>query len=195
MKWLGAAWLFAVVGAMTALAHYKAKPGAPAEAPAQWPQGSAVPRVDGVPTLLVVVHPFCPCSRATLTELARLTSRLGPKVSARVLFLKPKGTSDAWERSDLWDKARAIRGVEVLADQGGDESRRFGALTSGQALLYSARGALQFKGGLTISRGHEGDSPGAQRVVALVEGTRADRDEAPVFGCELNEADKREEVR
>ena len=48
----------------------------------------------------------------------------------------------------------------MLRDDDGAEARRFGAETSGQTLLYDARGALAFSGGITGARGHAGDNAG-----------------------------------
>ena len=81
------------------------------------------------------------------------------------------------------------RVVLVDRDADGVEAARFGAKTSGQALLYAADGRLLFHGGLTPSRGHEGDNEGLRRVTAILDG-KAARDESPVFGCSLRDADE-----
>jgi hypothetical protein len=47
----------------------------------------------------------------------------------------------------LWPAQRA------RADAEGVEMHRFGALTSGQTLVYDAAGRLLFSGGITASRG------------------------------------------
>jgi len=51
-------------------------------------------------------------------------------------------------------------------------------------------GRLAFSGGITLARGHEGDSAGLQRIRSLLRTGKADRSEAPVYGCSL-----RHEVR
>jgi len=48
-------------------------------------------------------------------------------LGAYVLFLKPDGFSDDWEKSDLWQSAATIPGVTVIPDDDGNEARRFGA--------------------------------------------------------------------
>jgi hypothetical protein len=61
---------------------------------------------------------------------------------------------------------------------------RYGAQTSGQAYLYNRGGDLVFSGGLTESRGTEGDSVG---MLAIRE-TAADQTcvpTAPVYGCSV----------
>lgn len=184
---LGVVWVALVAGGMAVLSQYKERPGVPAKAPATWPLESRIQRAPNKPTLVMLAHPRCPCTRASLAELARLTSKLGSRASAHVLFIRPPGTPQGWEQSDLWEQARAIPGVEILLDPEAGEARRFGGATSGQVLLYGADGRLQFEGGITPARGHEGDSPGADRIYALVTGGKAELAQAPVFGCPLHD--------
>jgi hypothetical protein len=110
-------------------------------------------------------------------------------LTASVLFLKPKGSSEDWERTDLWQSAASIPGVNVLVDEDGAEARRFNSSTSGQTILYDAEGRLLFSGGITGSRGHSGDNAGRSAVVSLVNAGAADRAETFVFGCPLFDKD------
>src|SRR5262249_29850459 len=141
----------------------------------------------GLPALVMLAHPMCPCTRASLAELARLSRRLEGRVTTHVLFIRPDGTPDSWAHSDLWDLARAIPGVEAVEDPGAREAARFGGMTSGQVLLYGADGHLQFAGGITSARGHEGDNPGSDRIVDWVTRGRAELAQSPVFGCPLHD--------
>ena len=98
------------------------------------------------------------------------------------------GPSDAvagWERTDLWDSAAAIPGVHVMTDEGGAQARVFGALVSGQTLLYGATGSLLFSGGITGARGHEGDNPGRTALTSILDWRPAGPIRTPVFGCYL----------
>jgi len=154
-----------------------------------WPISTSIPGTIGLPTLLLLIHPHCPCSRATLGELAALMTTCRGRLTARVLMLRPEGTPDGWERTDLWDTAAALSGVTVTSDPHGAETRRFGAATSGQALLYAADGRLLFAGGITESRGHRGDNAGRAAIAALVLGQAAAPAEpatTPVYGCPLS---------
>jgi hypothetical protein len=183
---IGCAWLAVVVGAMGFFVRYSEQPGERAEAPAAWPEQTKIRPRPGQATLVVLAHPMCPCTRATLAELAKLLARVPGKVSTHVLFIRPQGTSEEWEKSDLWTQARAIPGVEAQVDKEGVEAARFGGVTSGEVLLYGPDGQLRFSGGITSSRGHEGDNPGAERIVSLLTNGRAELATAPVFGCPLN---------
>jgi hypothetical protein len=133
------------------------------------------------------VHPRCSCSHATLTELGRLLARVPDRLDATVVLVRPSGVAAGWENGSIADEARRLRGVRTVEDDGSVEAHRFGAATSGAALLYDARGRLRFAGGLTQVRGHEGVSFGEERILALVTTGAADRDDSPVFGCPLSD--------
>jgi hypothetical protein len=170
---------------MVALWHYKSTPGPQGAFPPNWPVQSTLRREAGSPTLLVFLHPRCPCSRATISELSRLITLAPARLRVQVVFHLPEGEGDAFAKTELWQRARELTGVDATIDRGGAETRRFGAATSGQTLLYGADGTLQFAGGITVARGHEGRSPGMDRILALASGKQADRPTAPVFGCAL----------
>lgn len=106
-------------------------------------------------------------------------------VTAYVLFLKPTGSSTDWEKTDLWQSAARIPGVNVVPDDHGHEARRFHAVTSGQTALYDSDGHLLFSGGITSARGHSGDNAGRIAIVALLNTGDSDLTETAVFGCPL----------
>lgn len=190
MGLLVAAWLGTMGTSMLLVERYKATPGAAATAPDTWPSASHIERAPDRATLVMLVHPRCPCSRASVSELAELMERAGDRLKARVLFLHPAGTAQDWEKTDLWRSAAAIPGVTPVADDDGAEAERFGAKTSGQTLVYDAAGRLVFRGGLTPARGHAGNSVGRDRIARIVLGeTRLD---APVFGCDLHDPEGEE---
>jgi hypothetical protein len=110
------------------------------------------------------------------------------RLKAYVLFLKPTGFSDDWEKTDLWQSAASIPGVYAVADDGGVEASRFHAATSGQTILYDKDGHLIFSGGITASRGHSGDNAGRSAIVSLVNAGSAESSETYVFGCPLFDA-------
>jgi hypothetical protein len=108
------------------------------------------------------------------------------RLTAYVLFLKPAGSPDDWEKSDLWQSAAGIPDVTVVLDDNGDEARRFHALTSGQTVVYDRAGRLLFSGGITRSRGHSGDNQGRSAIVSILNAEQVDQTETAVFGCPLN---------
>lgn len=153
-----------------------------------WPSGTVVqPGRDGA-TLVMVLHPRCPCSTASLDELSGLLARCGHRVATRILFAMPEDPGPDWTASSLVSAARALPGVEVLEDRGGREARRF-ARTSGQVQLYDGGGVLRFSGGITPGRGHQGDNEGRAAIEAILGGRTPPATSTPVFGCLLDKSD------
>jgi hypothetical protein len=182
-----AAWVTGVAGGLATLWSYQSAPGPLAAAPAVWPDGSGIPRPGARPVLIVALHPQCPCSRATVSELERLLAHRSEQPEVHLLFVAPPQIEESWVRSTLWDAAAAIPGAQVARDDG-TQARRFGARVSGQVLVYDRAGHLQFSGGITPARGHEGDSAGRVAIDALLAG-RPHRASTSVFGCLLFDGD------
>jgi hypothetical protein len=178
-------WLLLVADAMTFLAAYSNTPGAPGAAPKRWPSESQIALDSTRPTLLLLAHPHCPCTNATLGELEVLMAQTQGKMNPHVIFIRPEGFPEDWAKSDLWRKASAIPGVTVEIDNGNVEAHRFHVETSGEALLYGSDGRLLFAGGITLSRGHSGDNPGRAAITSLVNRGSAEESVTPVFGCSL----------
>jgi len=179
-------WLIAIAGGMfVLLAHtYTAAPD-DGPAPKTWPAQCTIPTTPGKPTLVMFIHPKCPCTRATMTELAQLMSRGQGLVNANVMAVRPQGADANWVRTELCSEAAAIPGVTVRVDQDGLEARRFHASASGHVVLYDGGGQLLFSGGITIARGHEGDSTGLLAILDMLHGRTAAAQSAPVYGCPL----------
>src|SRR5207248_1430213 len=78
-------WLLFVAGGMFALEKYKSSPGAQAVAPSEWPADSMLGRVPGTATLVMMSHPRCPCTRASLAELDTLLSRYRDRLTSYIL--------------------------------------------------------------------------------------------------------------
>ena len=187
--WLAAAllWVAGVGTGLKILWSYENAPGPRALAPAAFPADTRVERPHDRPLLIVALHPQCPCSRATVAELARLVAHAAEPADIHALIVAAPGLDERLVHSDLWTAAAAIPGVQVVRDDG-TEARRFGARVSGQVLAYDAAGALRFSGGLTGSRGHEGDNAGRTALEAMLAG-RPHAATAYVFGCLLFDGD------
>jgi hypothetical protein len=182
----GALWLLIVSVGLGLLWNYEGTPGVAAAAtPGRWPAVSRIKPAADRATLVMLAHPHCPCTRASINELSRLMTQAQGRVTAYVLFVKPPNFSDGWEQTDLWASAAAIPGVTVVRDDDGVEAVRFHAATSGQAVLYDAAGNLLFSGGLTSARGHAGANAGRTAIVSLLTSDEAVECATPVFGCPL----------
>lgn len=176
------AWVVAVGAALRVLWAYENTPGPAAAAPASWPADSRLTRPQR-PVLVLALHPQCPCSAATIAELARLLAHAAVRPEVYAVFVASADADDDWVESATWRAAAALPGVHVVRDTG-VEARRFGARVSGQLLAYDASGRLQFTGGITGSRGHEGDNAGRTAIEAMLAG-RPHARSAFVFGCFL----------
>jgi hypothetical protein len=142
------------------------------------------------PTLYLFMHPRCPCTRATIAQLERVLTTTGldrselPEVV--VVATVPRGSNQAWRVSDTLTQASNLPNATVHFDAGGALARRFGAQASGSVALYAADGGLLFAGGVTVSRGHEGDSRGASQLLNQIQKPEEGLPvTAPALGCRL----------
>ncbi len=182
----GAAWLITISAGLAFLAAYENTPGPRIEAPSRWPIATAVRLSTQHPTLVMFAHPRCPCTRSSINELAILMADRQNRADATVLFFQPAGSNADWSRTDLWRSAAAIPGVTVRQDIDGQEAKLFHAATSGDVMLFNAAGEMVFNGGITASRGHEGDSDGRAALTNMLLHDKMIAAETPVFGCSLS---------
>lgn len=185
-------WALALAAGIWTLESYENSPGQMASAPAQWPTGTQLELASDRLTLVLFAHPACPCTRATLRELERLSSRLGALGEITVIFSQPAEAPIEWEHSDLLALASAIPGVRCRLDRQRQEANRFQVRTSGQVLVYRPDGRLEFAGGLTSARGHEGENAGTRHILALARSGEGLCNGASggcsVYGCPLFES-------
>ncbi len=179
------AWLGVTGLGLRSLMAYAYTPGPAAVAPSSWPAERGSLPAGGASLLVMFVHPQCSCSRASISELARLMAKANGALKARVYVDLPAGMAAGWERTDLWRAADAIPGVEVVTDIEGRSARAFDAQVSGETQVYGPDGHLVFSGGITPARGHEGDSDGRRAILAHLSHAATDARHAPVFGCYL----------
>jgi hypothetical protein len=182
-----AAWAFAVGFGMERLWNYSLTPGLAAPAPGDWPDSTLISPRPGQATLIMFIHPRCPCSRASLEELRVTLERRPDKASAWVLFMRPQGVQDDWPKTASWKAAQQIPGVTVAVDSDGAEAARFGATTSGHVVLYDAQRQAVFSGGITAARGHLGENDGERQLIALLDGSDVIRSRYPVYGCKIHD--------
>lgn len=180
-----AVWLATALSGLRVVWAYDNTPGVLAHAPKRWPATTALTAGKGRSTLVVFAHPQCPCTRASLVELAEVVARARRPFTTYVVFLKPLAFDESWTKAGLWDQAVRIPGAIAVRDDDGVEARAFGVETSGQVLLYDGAGALRFNGGITASRGHAGDNAGRTALVALLGQSPVDANGTGVFGCPL----------
>lgn len=182
---IGVVWAGSIAAGLRYMLNYESTAGAAGAVPSAWPADSSLKRAADRSTLVLFAHPRCPCTRATMSELAQVMAHTQGKLAATVVFFAPPDADRDWYDSDLHRTAAAIPGVSVVADHDGIEAKRFGVETSGHTMLFAADGRLLFQGGITASRGHEGDNAGENAIVALANGRAAPQSKTLVFGCSL----------
>lgn len=178
-------WFGGVSVGLYLLIDYETTPGKGGVAPAEWPPQSRLERHPVLPTLVMLVHPRCSCSQASLEEFARLLTRFQGRVRSYVLVYTPSVRSSDWDHSALGRAAAALPDVRVWRDIDGAEAALFRVATSGYTVLYDGRGQRRFHGGITPSRGHAGDNAGSQALAALLDLHTPARQTSLVFGCDL----------
>ncbi|HEV8377186.1 MAG TPA: RedB protein [Candidatus Polarisedimenticolia bacterium] len=184
---LGALWLAVVGSGMVILLKFATTPGDPGHAPSRWPEGSRISLASDRPTLVMAIHPRCPCTRASLYELEQVMARCRGQAAVHLLVVVPSGAGDDWLGTELDREAASIPGADLFLDRAGVEARRFGTATSGHTLVYNPSGALAFSGGITEARGHSGDNFGQEAVVEAIRRGESSHPTHFVFGCPLHD--------
>lgn len=199
MKAITSIWLALSILGLVILASYQSDAGAQGAAPRCWPTGSSLIR-EKRNTLLIFLHPKCPCSMASAHEMTGLlTQKIRQNTSVYAIFVAPKGVSSDFVDGPLYKYCSQIEGLKIIQDRDAVEANKFAALTSGQIYIYDQSGKLQFSGGITPGRGHEGDSLGFDRCKEILAKSSTGKQEipkeqrqqeeqnkiCPVFGCPL----------
>ncbi|PTY03962.1 hypothetical protein DB346_02675 [Verrucomicrobia bacterium LW23] len=184
---LVAAWGVLMVVGFVGLERYSQAPGAPGTRVEHWPNNAGLARPgNGQATVVLSVHPLCPCTAATLDELQQVLMRRDlPPFHLVVLRLLPSEKPAEWKDSALPDWLSSYPGVQVVEDRDAALSDTFGLTTSGHVAFYRPDGTLAFKGGITASRGHRGENLGAATLKALLHGQPPPAEATSVYGCSL----------
>jgi hypothetical protein len=186
------AWSVAVgVTWWLALAYeFKGAPTTLGAFPAYWPKDTGLVADEKRPTVVFFVHPKCPCTHASLAELERLWVLREENVAQRsphliVVITVPAGASDDWTATTTVERAKKLSGATLVYDLEGREAHRFGATTSGTVMWFEANGRSLYAGGITGSRGHEGDNAGRDSLEALMRTGIQPVSVVPALGCKL----------
>lgn len=178
--------VFACAGVMVWTSR---QPGLRNEPPAVLPASMTSYAIDGLPTVFIAFHPHCPCTRATVANLERAFSSSSQRLNFVALVYTPSGRPPDWADTDTVRRLAAFRGVRMVTDADGSTASAMGLKTSGEILAYDTRGNLAFAGGVTPSRGHEGDCAGLTILSDLLAGRSRTTDLSPastdVYGCPL----------
>jgi hypothetical protein len=182
----GLVWVALLAAGMAWMLGHDFTPGeSSGEVPNVWPEDVARVRRSGVATLVMAVHPGCPCTRASLDQLERLIVRTGPRLRVMTLHFSSPATDTERVGVGTRNVISSNSRIEAMMDRDGELAKRFGLVTSGEVAVYDREGRLRFHGGLTPSRGCSAPGTGFDAVLALANGNEIARPAAPVFGCSI----------
>src|SRR5687768_13393663 len=97
-------WWALIVGGYGLLFRYSFAVGKASPAPRSIPSSLAASVPLMKPQLFVALHPHCPCSRATVSELAKILTRATNSSDVTLLIFKPANEPDAWMEGTLLDQ-------------------------------------------------------------------------------------------
>ena len=173
-------WLAAIAAGFSALQSYSATPGVVGATPTVASPFIRAHQKPGRPLLVMAIHPECPCTDASLSELGDLLARSGGACDALLLKYHAPG----WSAGDPTAHVGAAQ-VPVILDLEGKIAASLGAETSGYTLFYDANGAVRFRGGITVARGHVGRAEGQDLTLKLINGENLPLSHTRVYGCAL----------
>ncbi|GIW76317.1 MAG: hypothetical protein KatS3mg104_1380 [Phycisphaerae bacterium] len=185
-------WATAVLLGMIGLQLYASTPGQSGPVPSLQ-QFSYLPIDSQRSNLIIFIHPQCPCTRASLTELEKLIIRSENRLAVLSIVYTPSKPPKGWNDNSIHQQLQSIPGIRVIEDVDGELSRRFGAYTSGWTILYDRTGQPLYWGGITPQRGHEGDNSGSQAILRYLDDPHLPATQGPIFGCPILEKNKQVE--
>lgn len=100
--------------------RYELTPGQKAQAPLHIAQTN----LKTAESLVLFVHPKCPCTRATIAELARILRTTKNRLSTTIYFYRPRREPNSWcTDSSLWQESKLLPGVTTKIDLDGKSAR------------------------------------------------------------------------
>jgi len=180
-----AVWGISIATGVLLLLTYGQTPGSITEAPKQWPVHSFLETDPNRWTLVLIAHPKCPCTAASIHELRELIAWSDTPLTTHLVFLSGPEGNASWFTGRTVDIARASNGVQLHFDQENQEVERFAVTTSGHVLLYDTAGRLRYSGGITASRGHRGANRGSRTILSLLDDRVSTGSPLPVYGCAM----------
>src|SRR2546423_15284646 len=118
MKWFGykpacllvlLLWAGLIVAGYAWLLRYNFAAGNTLTAPGRLPPPFGSPGGSRRPQLFIALHPRCPCSRATVAELAKILSRAPNAGDVTVLMYRPADRGESWLQGPLLDECRRMK--------------------------------------------------------------------------------------
>lgn len=143
-------------------------PSPVAQGATTWPAAAPIPISLERPTLVMFVHPECPCSIQSMEALSRILQGFGEQVDAHLVFYTWDPSEPDPRDGKLWRSAEVLSSVTLHADRGGRITDLFHVTSSGHALLYGG-GKLLYSGVLSTSS----DDTGMPAIIRHLEGAHS----------------------
>lgn len=180
------AWMMCLLAGVFVVTGYATNPGEQHRLLFEWPSSSYMERSRDLTTVVLFVHPRCPCTFASKREFERLLPTITESVLLKVVYFHPKNESEQWVRSTkLFQAFNQLAPGAAVMDCNGLEAQSFGVKNSGHILAFSPSGKCLYSGGVTPSRGHEGSNFGLSALRVAIEKQQRTRLDFPVFGCSI----------
>lgn len=183
----GSIWLITIAIVLRAWLDYEHTPGAIAGERLRWPADSGLVSDSQSGTLVMFLHPQCPCSRAGLRKLERILSQLPQRPTCHFLFAPMTPAENDEQHSENRRIAASLSPKGTKTDDGAFEAACFDAKTSGYVLYYDSAGQLRYRGGILAERGSDRTNAFEQALVEAIRNPRYPVVHTPVFGCPLTD--------
>lgn len=178
-------WILSLLGGISLLAWYSNKPGETGSPPKSLPKTIPLSNNEKQYQLFMFVHPKCSCTISSIRELKRFLANCSESVSCTFFCFNPSGGASGWTRTRIWNCLAEIPDSKIIPDENAKWAQSLGIRTSGHVLIYDSNHNLKFSGGITVGRGHEGESLASISMSNLVRMQEQDRCQYPVFGCPI----------
>lgn len=178
-------WFVLVLAGFAQMAEYQSTPGQSAQPANGFPVNTQITPVPATATVVMFIHPQCPCTRASLSELERLQCQVPATTRIYIVCAWPPDAPDNWADTPLVHSAQSLQRIKFVNDVDRTLLTAFDSKTSGETFVYDEHCGLVFHGGITRGRGHEGDNAGRSAIGQLLNHGTASTVETPVFGCPL----------
>lgn len=134
-------------------------------------------------SVLVFIHPECPCTPASLRTLSRLVDECTADFDLQILVASYGDTNSL--QSTNARLAEAIPKATVQPDPNGTIAQSLDAHVSGTICVVAPNNNLLYLGGLTNSRGCETIGPHFQIIKQVIQNRWSAAVTTSVYGCDL----------
>jgi hypothetical protein len=145
---------------------------------------AAVGLEPGCITLIIGLHPHCPCTRGISEELNRLAAE-SEDYRFVVLASCPQDAMSSWMDTPSIRELERLPRTRIIADECGMIASSLGMIRSGHVIVIGADGFPRYSGGMTSSPLHSLGRPAREAATEVAVGTPLSATTAMVFGCPL----------